>query len=239
MRNDSELTSYDSIAVEDYLEHIERPLSWNNLYERPAMKERLPDLNGKNVLDIGCASGYYSQYALKSGANVTAVDVSQKMLNTLVKKIKSDKLTIHRADIAQPMPFLKANSYDCVIASLVMHYIKDWEPLLAELYRVMKKGGRLVISTHHPIAIYQYIKPSSYFDFKLVEDTWAARGPHPFKVRYYMRPLNEVLRPIIKSRFKIVSIDEPLPTEECKHIDPETYRRLRERPAFLYIVLEK
>jgi SAM-dependent methyltransferase len=236
---DSELTSYDSISVEDYLAHVERPLSWNNLYERPSLIARLPELKGKKVLDTGCASGFFTEYALNNGANVTAVDISQAMLDRLASKVKSPKLKVFRADISQPMPFLKSNSYDCVICSLVIHYIRDWGPLLAELYRVMKKGGRLVISTHHPFSLYLYLKPESYFDFRLVEDTWGSSGPHPFKVHYYIRPLNEVLRPIIESKFKIVSIDEPLPTEKCRKADPEAYKRFSEGPGFLFFVLEK
>jgi len=239
MSSDSEITSYDSISAEDYLAHVERPLSWNNLYERPSMIARLPSLKGKNVLDIGCASGFFTEHALKNGANVTAVDLSKVMIDRLASRIKSTKFKIFCADISQPMPFLKSNSFDCVICSLVFHYIKEWEPLLAELYRVMKEGGRLVISTHHPFEMYLYLKPPSYFDFNLVEDTWGSSGPHPFKVHYYIRPLNEVLRPIIQSQFKIISIDEPLPTEKCKEKDPETYKRLGERPGFLFIVLEK
>jgi SAM-dependent methyltransferase len=239
MLNDAELTSYDTISIDDYMAHAERPLSWNNIYERPAMIERLPELKGKNVLDAGCASGFFTEYALNQGAQVTAVDASQKMLDKLTAKIKSDKLMVHCADISKPMVFLKANSFDCVIVSLVLHYIKDWTLTLVEFYRVMKKGGRLVISTHHPFDIYQYFKLPSYFDFNLVEDTWASSSPHPFKVRFYVRPLNELLRPIIESRFNIISIDEPLPTEECRKLDPENYQRLMERPGFLFIVLEK
>ncbi|OGN98581.1 MAG: hypothetical protein A2Y89_05650 [Chloroflexi bacterium RBG_13_51_18] len=239
MSDDAELTSYDSIVIEDYLEHVERPFSWNNLYERPAVIARLPSLKGKNVLDTGCASGFFTEYALKNGARVTAVDISKVMTERLVARIKSVKLTIFCADISRPMSFLKSNTYDCVICSLVLHYIKDWEPLLAELHRVLKKGGRLVISTHHPFEMYQYLKLPSYYDFKMVEDTWGSSGPRPFKVHYYVRPLKEVLRPIVRSKFNIISIDEPLPTKECKELAPEVYKRLMERPGFLFIVLEK
>jgi ubiquinone/menaquinone biosynthesis C-methylase UbiE len=203
------------------------------------MIDRLPVLQGKNVLDIGCASGFFTEHTLKNGANVTAVDISKVMIDRLASRIKSTKFKIFCADISQSMPFLKSNSFDCVICSLVFHYIKEWEPLLAELYRVMKEGGRLVISTHHPFDMYLYLQPPSYFDFKLVEDTWGSGGPHPLKVRYYMRPLNEVLRPIIQSGFKIISIDEPLPTEKCRELSPEAYERLSKRPSFLFIVLEK
>jgi len=238
LTNDSELTSYDSIA-EIFLEHIERPDSWNNLYERPHTLSRLPSLKDKSVLDLGCSSGFYTEYALKNGANVTAVDVSKKLIDRLVSRIKSPRLKLFCADIAQPMPFLESASFDCVICSLVIDYIKDWEPLFRELYRVMKKGGRLVISTHHPFAIYLHFRKYSYFEFKFVEDTWGLGTGRPFKTRFYIRPLTDTLRPIIQSQFKIVSIDEPLPTEKCKEIDPETYERLCERPGFIFIVLEK
>ncbi|MDD5339382.1 MAG: class I SAM-dependent methyltransferase [Dehalococcoidales bacterium] len=239
MPEDFELTSYDNLNTDDYLEHVERPLSWNNLYERPAMIERLPNLTGKNVLDLGCASGYFSEYALKQGAKVTAVDISQKMLDKLAASVKSEGLEIHRADLAQPMPFLKTNNYDCVIASLVLHYIKDWKPLLAELYRVVKKGGRVIISTHHPLATFNHLEFDNYFEFKMVEEVWGQNGPHPFTVCYYKRPINEILRPILESEFKVISIDEPLPNKKCKELDPRSYKRLMERPAFLFIVLEK
>jgi ubiquinone/menaquinone biosynthesis C-methylase UbiE len=239
MPEDSDLTSYDSIELEDYLDHIERPTSWNNLYERPQMLSLLPPMDGKNVLDIGCASGYYTEYALNEGATVSAVDISRKMINELDSHVKSPKLSLYRADVSLPMPFLKSDSFDCVICSLMLHYIKEWEAPLGELYRVLKKGGRLVISTHHPFSIYIYIKSKSYFDFKLVEDTWGSKGPHPFKVHYYYRPLKDILRPIINSKFRIVSIDEPLPDDRCRELAPEIYSQLNERPGFLFIVLEK
>ncbi|OGO29905.1 MAG: hypothetical protein A2Z29_05760 [Chloroflexi bacterium RBG_16_56_11] len=239
MDNDSELTSYDSISVEEYLAHIERPDSWNNLYERPSVLSHFPSFRGKNVLDIGVSSGFYTGYALAHGAEVTAIDISQAIIDRLTSQIQSPNLRLIGADITQPMPFLDSESFDYVICSLVLHYIKDWPPVLAELYRVMKRGGRLVISTHHPLNMYLYLKPKSYFDFKLVEDTWGERGPRPFNVHYYIRPLADTLRPIIQSKFKIVSIEEPLPDEKCNQVSPEIYKRLSERPGFLFIVLEK
>jgi SAM-dependent methyltransferase len=242
MSSDAEITNYDAIA-DIFIAHAGRIDSWNNLYERPNTLARLPALKGKNVLDLGCATGFYTEYALERGASVTAIDASQAMIDKLVIKIKSPKVKLYCADISQPMPFLKSDSFDVVICSLVMDYVKDWVSLLAELYRVLKKGGRLVISTGHPFATYLYLmriqKQESYFAFKMIEDTWALRSDQPFKTHYYIRPLNEVLRPMIQSKFKIISIDEPLPDERCKEISPETYEQLLERPGFLFIVMEK
>lgn len=242
MSSDVEITNYDPIA-ERFIRHAGRPDSYNNLYERPNTLARLPELKEKNVLDLGCSTGFFTEYALEHGATVTAIDASRKLIDRLARKIKSPKVKLYCADIGQPMPFLKSNSFDVVICSLVMDYVKDWVALLAELYRVLEKGGRVVITTGHPFTQYLYMqhigRPKSYFAFEMFEDEWGRRGPQPFKTHYYIRPLHEVLRPIIQSKFKIISIDEPAPDERCKEISPETYAQLLERPAFLFIVLEK
>jgi len=238
MADSSESTNYDSIA-EIYVTHTERPNSWNNLYERPYMLSKIHSLQNKNVLDIGCGSGFYTKHALEIGANVTAIDASKVMIDRLSSLTKSPRLKLLCADIAKPLTFLDSESFDCVICSLVLHYIEDWRPLLSELYRVMRKNGELFISTHHPFTDYLFLDKSSYFENKLIEDTWGRGGDHPFKVKYYTRSLTDVLRPIIESQFNIVSIEEPLPTEAIKQVSPKIYERLSKKPGFLFIVLRR
>jgi ubiquinone/menaquinone biosynthesis C-methylase UbiE len=243
MPSDAEITNYDKIA-ELFITHAGRIDSWNNIYERPNTIARLGELKGKDVLDLGCSTGFFTEYVLGQGVkSVTAVDASKKLIEKLVGRIKDKRLTTYCADIGRPMPFLKSNFFDVIICSLVIDYVKEWAPMFEEFYRVVKKGGRVVVATSHPFAQYLYMKrrnlPQSYFAFEMFEDEWGRRGPKPFKTHYYIRPLNEVLRPIIQSRFKIISIDEPLPDERCKEIAPDEYQRLLERPGFLFIVLEK
>ena len=55
------------------------------------------------------------------------------------------------ADLAAPLPFADAK-FDDVIASLVLHYLEDWAGPLAELRRVLKSGGRLIVSVIHPLS---------------------------------------------------------------------------------------
>jgi len=234
----AELTNYDSI-VEDYIAHTERPNSWNNLYERPYMLSRIHSLDSKNVLDLGCGSGFYTKHALDMGARVTAIDASKVMIDRLASLFDSPKLRLVCADITKPLSFLESESFDCIICSLVLHYIEDWRPLLSELYRVMRKSGELIISTHHPFADYLFLNKSSYFENKLIEDTWGRSSDRSFKVHYYTRSLTDVLRPMIESQFSIESIEEPLPTEKIKQASPKTYERLSEKPGFLFIVLKK
>ena len=238
MTDDADLTSYDSIDMDKYLATVEHPDSWNNLYERPFLISKLPELKGKNVLDLGCCTGFFTEYALSREASVTAVDASRKSLERLASQVQSPKLTVQYTDISLPMHFLENQSFDLVICSLILHYIKDWDSLLEELHRTLKMGGRIYITTHHPFGIYLYLKPESYYDFKLVEDTWG-NSENRFKVRYFMRPLTEVLRPLLRSKFRIETIEEMLPDESLRESHRELYARLKERPGFLYIELEK
>lgn len=238
MKDVSETTNYDSIA-DIYIAHTECQDSLNNLYERPCMISQFPSFKGKNILDVGCGSGFYTEYALHQGAYVTAIDASKLLLNRLSARLNTPSLRAICADIIKPLS-LDADSFDYIICSLVLHYIKDWGPLLAELHRVIKVGGQIFISTHHPSLVLQYslLKDVNYFSTVLVEDTWG-QGKGSFKVRYYTRPLKETLKPVLNSQFKIICIDEPLPNERCKNISPRTFKRLTEEPGFLFITLEK
>ena len=64
---------------EQYSELIETK-PHNAYYERPAMMEMWPDLEGQRVLDAGCGPGLYTEKLLERRANVTAFDFSERMI---------------------------------------------------------------------------------------------------------------------------------------------------------------
>ena len=66
------------------------------------------------------------------------------------------------ADLAEPLPFGDAE-FDDVVASLVLHYLEDWSGPLAELRRVLKPGGRLLVSVNHPVIFPVVYPESDYF----------------------------------------------------------------------------
>lgn len=81
--------------------------------------------------DVGCGSGPLSAALRDRGALMTGIDASAGMPQLARQRLDTD-VDLQVADLASPLPF-SDNSFDDVVASLVLHYFKDWGPTLAEL----------------------------------------------------------------------------------------------------------
>src|SRR5437660_686896 len=58
---------------------------------------------------------------------------------------------VHAADMARLGGIVGDAALDLIVSSLALHYVADLPPLFAEWARVLKRGGILVLSTHHPL----------------------------------------------------------------------------------------
>ena len=79
---------------------------------------------------------------------MTGIDKSAGMLE-LARRRLGDDADLLVAELGSPLPF-PDDTFDDVTASLVLHYLEDWGPALAELRRVLKPGGRLIVSVSIP-----------------------------------------------------------------------------------------
>ena len=120
----------------------------NAYYERPAMIDLAGDVNGRRILDAGCGSGPLTAALRAKGATMTGFDASPAMVD-LARLRAGEDVALHVADLSKPLPFAN-DAFDDIVASLVMHYLGDWAGPLAELRRVLKPGGRLIMSVNHP-----------------------------------------------------------------------------------------
>jgi SAM-dependent methyltransferase len=231
----SDETNYDRVAEKYIAAADSKPFTAN--YERPFILANLPDLSGKTVLDLGCATGFYSKYCLDHGADVISVDASRKMV-AHTAKICENKNRTYVHDIAKIFSFVESNTIDLIICSLVLHYIDNWNNTLEEFHRMLTAGGKCLISTHHPICDYTYFNQDDYFLKRLVEDEWDGFNTS-IKVKYFVRPLNEYIQPMIDCKLQLNSISEPKPDTELATIDQKVFERLQRKPTFLFFVLEK
>ncbi|WP_427893137.1 methyltransferase domain-containing protein [Kribbella sp. GL6] len=210
----------------------------NGHYERPAMLNLAGDVTGRRILDVGCGAGPLAAALRDRGAIMTGFDQSSAMVE-LARRRLGDDIDLTVGDLAEPLPYDDA-AFDDVVASLVLHYLEDWTKPLAELRRVLKPGGRLILSVNHPI-LYTALNPDGeYFD--VVEFTYDAE--HDGRTVVYTnwhRPFQTMIDSFNAAGFRVATIAEP-------PIDPDTPRELIpdelkhvQRPrfiSFIFFVLE-
>jgi ubiquinone/menaquinone biosynthesis C-methylase UbiE len=233
--SDSERTAreYDVMAADYSADNAESPT--NAFYERPATIELLGDVARLRVLDAGCGAGLLTCWLLDNGATVTAMDVSPAMAS-LARRTVGDRATVLVADLAEPLEFARDAEFDVIVASLAMHYIRDWETVLVEMRRVLKADGAVVFSTHHPSMDGPIHSPEDYFAIKQVTEEWS-KGSGMFEVTFWRRPLTAMCDAIASAGFVIERLVEPMPVHDLAERDLRMYDVLRTQPRFLFLRL--
>lgn len=227
------ITSYEPFA-ENYLGTIDQ-YPWNAHFERPLVVSHMGALRNKTVLDLGCGSGFYSAHAVACGASVIAVDISEKTLAHTRKRVgDTSALTTVQADLAEPLHFCGDETVDLIVCSLVLHYVAEWSPVLAELARVLRPGGTVLITTHHPFSDYLRFREGSYFEKRLISDKWPCGNVH-----YFLRPLRDITGAILNGPLRLRALEEPTPTEEFRAEFPALYEKISRSPNALFIHLTK
>jgi SAM-dependent methyltransferase len=167
---------------------------------------------------------------------MTAFGSSPAMVE-LARQRLGQGATLHAADLTKPLPFADGE-FDDVVASLVLHYFRDWAEPLAELRRVLKQRGRLILSVNHPI-VYRFVYPEADY-FAITQHT----EEHTFngqttKLTYWHRPLHVMTDAFNRADFRVSVISEPpFSTETPRDLLPPNLRDQTAFLCFIFFVLE-
>lgn len=147
-------------------------------FKWPAIKQYIPTKKSK-VLEYGCGKGFIlhtvSKYNPK--ATLTGVDISKEAIRHAKKKYKNISFSVIKPDTKLPY---RKNSFDYVMCLDVIEHVMDVELVLAEFNRVLKPGGRLLVSTpYHGMVKNMLIVMLGYFDF-----VFNPTGPH---IRFFTK----------------------------------------------------
>lgn len=227
-------TDYDDFA-HAYSAENETNL-FNAYYERPEMLRLAGDVAGRRILDAGCGSGPLSAALRANGSVVTGFDVSAAMVDLARQRLGEDA-DLHVADLAAPLPFGDAE-FDDVVASLVLHYLEDWSGALAELRRVLKPGGRLILSVNHPVIFPVVYPEADYFAVTKYSEDYLMDG-QTVSLTFWHRPLHAMTDAFTAAGFRIAAVSEPPPAPDTPpEVLPPGVEEGQSFLCFLFFVLE-
>lgn len=134
---------YDSapgynLAAKEY----DKKLSYLNSFEQKQVIPLLGNIEGKKILDVGAGTGRLTVILRDHRAVVTALDVSEKMLEELRHKNKHIQTVVGDAE---SLPFPDA-SFDIVTAAFLIVHLKNPSRFFDEAYRVLKPDGLLLVT---------------------------------------------------------------------------------------------
>ena len=249
----------DKKSINEYNSHFEvwagkKGIAHTHL-EKPAMYSALGRVRGKTILCLGCGNGEECAHIKSLGARrVVGVDIAPRMIDYARKSYPGIEFKV------MDMEKLKfpQSTFDLVFSSLVLHYVKDWSVVLAEVKKVLKKDGIFLFSCHNPVywgAIiteggdeksrvlgYKRNKKTKkievygdYLTVRKIHDTWFDN----FKVTYYHKPFSSILKDMLASGFNIVGCIEPKPLRSAKKIDYVFWKKASRLPLFMIFKLQK
>ena len=219
------IASFEGFA-DDYEAHAARG-AYNALYDRPAVLDLIGDVAGLCMLDAGCGPGLYAEELVARGADVVGFDESARMVELAARRVPTGAtFSVH--DLRDPLGWLDDATFDGALLALVIHHVDDRLAALRELHRVLRPGGFLVLSTHHPSSDWMRLG-GSYFTIERLDEVW-----HPgWHVRYWRQPLTRTCAEFTDADFLIERLVEPLPAREMADRFPEDYAKLLQEPGFI------
>jgi ubiquinone/menaquinone biosynthesis C-methylase UbiE len=113
-------------------------------------------LQGKTFnycLEVGCGTGKNTAWLLTICDQITAIDLSNGMLDIAKNKIHSNKVNFIEADITKDLTFAK-DTYDLVTFSLMLEHIEDLDAVFQKVAQVTTLGSRVYIGELHPFKQY-------------------------------------------------------------------------------------
>ncbi len=180
-------------------------------------------IEGHDVLDAGCGTGRHLKRLHECHPrSISATDLSPKMLERA--REKNPHATFHVSSIDH-LPFQDA-SFDFILCTLVLGHVHQLSMAVAEMSRVLRPGGSIVISDFHPFG-------------KLLgwQRTFAA-GHKRLAVKYSMHLHGDFFDAFHAAGLEVVAMDEPKIDASLEQFSvranrPDIYRRYFNYPILI------
>lgn len=210
------------------------------------LKSLVPELQNKNVLDLGCGFGWHCRFAREQQASsVVGVDISAKMLQQ-ARELTDDPAISYLQMPIEEIAFPNSH-FDVVISSLAFHYIESFEAICKKVHDCLKPGGTFVLSVEHPIFTSRNEQDWHFDDqgnrLHWPVDNYQAEGVRETtflteNVIKYHRTISTYMNDLIGAGFVLKAVKEPMPSDDMLK-NNSMMKDENRRPMFLIISAEK
>lgn len=122
--------------------------------EATAVVSALGRLPGRRVVDVGCGTGRLLSVLAEGGASAVGCDAEPSMLT--VAKGRADVPLVQCDAASLPFP---PGSFDAAVAVALLEFVADPPAVMAELCRVVRPGGRVVVGALNPRSPWGLVRP--------------------------------------------------------------------------------
>lgn len=218
--------AYDRIA-DDYLAFVSDGLNDATSVLRVATDRLLEDIGsvaGLAVCDLGCGEGHLARRLAALGGAVVGVDVSPVLLARARERTSGANPRFVRDD-ALRLAAIGDGRFDLVVANLVLMDVPDLASVSAAVRRIIRGGGRFVLSIAHPCFQAPHadsvVGAEGRFAARCVsryatEGFWRSTNPSGIRGRVgaHHRMLSTYVNALVAAGFAITRLSEPtLPRE--------------------------
>jgi len=101
---------------------------------------------GSRVIDVGCGAGWFCEALDRAGFKVVGVDVAGEAIRRARERCPSVEFALVAEHPPHELPYADG-SFDAAWLGETLEHVQDVISLLAEIHRVLKPGGRLIVTT--------------------------------------------------------------------------------------------
>lgn len=183
--------------------------------EARSLRGALSQIDFQTCLEIGCGTGKNTEWLAAKSTHLTAVDLSEEMLEIAKQKNIADNVEFQLADINNDWTFTD-RQYDLITFSLVLEHIENLNNIFKKTSKAIKPGGLVYIGELHPFK--QYAGSKARFDTESVQET----------VNCFNHNISDFTQSAIENGFELVHINEYFDDDDRTNI-----------PRIMTLLLEK
>jgi ubiquinone/menaquinone biosynthesis C-methylase UbiE len=173
--------------------------------EALSLQKILQGKSFKHCLEVGCGTGKNTAWLLTICDQITAIDLSNGMLDIAKNKIQSNKVNFIEGDITNDWTFAN-QTYDLVTFSLMLEHIEDLNAVFHKVSKVTAKGSQVYIGELHPFK--QYAGSKARFETESGIEVVACFNHH----------VTDFIQAANASGFQLILIDEQFDDEDRSQI---------------------